>query len=133
MTGAAAAAAIVTRSRCDDQPGDDPVCVAVEDAADVRRRFALAQLHLGIEQGDRMAAEAMDGDLEGHPGAVARALEDERHRPAQQRAAEVAARPGRVCQVEDGEDLVVAEVGDAEQVAAGERGTHPTHMVAPLR
>ena len=47
-----------------DQAGDDAVGVAVEDPADVRRRLALAQLHLGVEERDRMTAEVVDRHLE---------------------------------------------------------------------
>ena len=108
-----------------DEPGDDPVRVTVEDPADVRGRLALAELYLGVEKRDRMTAESVDRHFEGHPGAVARPLEDERQRSARERAAEIAARLCRVGEVEDGDDLVGAEVRDAQEIAAGERLTHP--------
>ena len=107
------------------EPRHDPVGVAIEDPADVRRRLAFAELDLGVEERDRMPAEAVDRHLEGHAGAVARPLEDERKRAARERAAEITPRLGRIGQVEDGDDLVGAEVRDAEQIATGERWTHP--------
>jgi len=67
----------------------------------------------------------VDRNLERHPGAVAGALKNERERAARERAAEIAPRFGRGSQIQDGDDLVGAEVRDAEEIASGERGTHP--------
>ena len=85
---------------------------------------ALAELDLGVEQRDGVAAEAVDRHFERHAGAVARPLEDERQRPARERAAEIPPRFGRVGQVKDSDDLVGAEVRDAQKITTGERMSH---------
>ena len=87
--------------------------------------FTLAELDLGVEQRDRVASKPVDRNLKGHPGAIARTLKDERERAARERAAEIAPRFGRISQIEDGDDLVGAEVCDAQEITAGERMTYP--------
>ena len=47
-----------------DEAGHDAVGVAVEDAADVRRRLALTELDLGVEERDRVTAEPVNRHLE---------------------------------------------------------------------
>ena len=108
-----------------DQAGHDPVGVPVEDPADVRRGLTLAELDLRVEKCDRVAAKPVDRNLERHPCAIAWTLKDERERTARERAAEITPRFGRVSQVEGGDDLVGCQVRDAQEIAAGERMTHP--------
>ena len=117
------------RRNCDqialrDQPGDHPVRVAVEDAGDVGGGLPLAEADFVAEEGYGMAAEPVDGHLEGDSGSIAGSLEDERQVSSAQWCAQVLTLLGPPGELEDGVDLISTEVGDAEQVAAGEGVRH---------
>ena len=106
------------------QSGHDAVGVAVEDAADVSRRFALAELHLGIEERDRVPAQAVDGHLEGHACAIAGTLEDQCDGAAVERPAQLPAALGGRGEIQDGGQLRRRQVGQAQQIAATQGGAH---------
>ena len=105
-------------------PGHDAVDVAVEDAADIGDGFALAELDLLGEQGDGVAAEPADGDLEAHPGAIAGTLEDHRQLTAVQGPSDVVARLGASRDVEHRGNVGAVEIGEAEKIASGEPVVH---------
>jgi hypothetical protein len=94
------------------EPGHDAVDIAVEDAADVRRRLPLADLDLAVEERDGVPAEVPHGHLEGNPGAIARSLEDHGQVAAGQGAAGIRARLQRGGHVQDLGDLGCGEIGD---------------------
>src|ERR1700730_2139050 len=102
------------------EAGHDAVEVAVKDAGDVSHRLALPELDLLAEYGDGVAAELLDGYLEGNPGAVAGALQDHAHALTLERARAdaIALEPGRL--VEDVADLVSGQIRNREQVPAGQ-------------
>jgi hypothetical protein len=88
----------------------------------VAHRFASRELHLALAQHERVAAELVHADLEGHAGPRGRPLEDQGHAASGQRAGReaIALELGRA--VEQGSELGARKLRACEEVAWHGRG-----------
>ena len=98
----------------------DRVEVAGQDVGDVPDRLAVPEPDLGAGQVDGMAAELLDRELEGNARPQRRLLEQQADAAAgEERFVDVALalvlQP--VGEVEDGEQLLAAPVGDPQKIA----------------
>src|SRR4029453_16318403 len=96
---------------------DDGVDVPRQDGGGVLQGLAPPELELGPGQGQRIAAELVDGDLEGDPGAGRGLLEDEGDRAAAQGAAGAPVGLVPVGPVQQGDQLVRLDVVDRQEVS----------------
>ena len=94
---------------------------ALDVVRHVGEGLALAERRLGLVDEDGVAAEGVDGGLEGEAGAQAGLLEEEDHLAGVERVAEVFGMIlDRVGELHDGGHLFDGEVGDGAEVAAVE-------------
>ena len=100
---------------------DDDVHPALEVVGHVGEGLALAEGRLGLVDEDGVAAEGVDGGLEGEAGAQRGLLEEHDHLARVERVAEVFGMVlDGVGELHDGGHLLHGEVGDGAEVAAGE-------------
>src|SRR5215211_5428748 len=95
----------------------DGVDIARQDGRGVLEGLAPAELELGPGQGQRVAAELVDGDLEGDPGAGRGLLEDEGDAAAAQGVAGPPVGLVPVGPVQQGGQLVGFDVVDRQEVS----------------
>ena len=107
-----------------ERSNDDRVEVAGQDVGNVPDRLAVPEPDLGAGQVDGMAAELLDRELEGNSRPQRRLLEQQAETAAgEERFVDVALALvlQAVGEVEDGEQLLAAPVGNPQKIAAFER------------
>src|SRR5262252_4130327 len=114
------------------QPGYDADDVPVQHPRHVLDALAAAQAYLLVGEGDRCPAQSVDPHLEGNAGSHRRLLKDQRKRSAGQWRAGPAPSLHVVCEVEEGGQLLIAQLGDVKKISSAEpiepTGYHRGHQ-----
>jgi hypothetical protein len=115
-----------------EEPGDDPVHVALQDPRHVLDALTPPQPDFGVLQCDRVASEALDAHVKGYPRAYRGLLEDERDRPAHQWGLTPAPRLDPAREVQDCVELARVELSDVGEVRTAQlpegAGRHERHI-----
>ncbi len=100
--------------------GDDPVDVAIEDAGRIVDGFAPPELDVLLAQGGRRPAQPGDPDLERHPRAVRRLLEEHGDVTPRQRVLRPPAGLDGVGELQDRAQLGLIQIRDVQEVPSPE-------------
>ena len=99
----------------------DAVRPALHIARDIAERLPLAERRLGLVDEDRVAAQRVDGSLEGEPSAQRSLLEEHDELLGIECVAIVArTRLDGMRQLEQGGDLTRGKIGDGAEIVAGQ-------------